>query len=188
MFNKTRSVWILTATAFLAIMVVFAPAIQAAGRGNKWIALRYKFEPGERLEYVLTITTSATNIISGPGSQQEIPVATKTKMNLRYDVLDVDSEGAATVKMTLDEINSDVQSMGQSINVRIGASGTKMHSGGMLLFDSNQMAGGEDVPIREMLGLATMPDGVHFDDLFRKGITARISRFGEMSLPDIEQG
>jgi hypothetical protein len=188
MSNKKRTVWILIVTALFAAMLMLTSSAHAAARGNKWLALRLRFKPGQRLEYALTVTMSGTNVVSGAGGQQEIPVDRKTRIDFRYDVLDVDPEGTAKVKITVDEINADVESMGQNVNIRIGASGMKVYSGGQPVVDSAQIDGVYEMPMNKKLGLGDMPSGVQFGDLFRKGITVQITRTGEMTVPGIEQG
>lgn len=187
MSNKTRYVWVLTAAVFLVVATLFLPAVQAAGKGNKWIALRYRFKPGQKLEYALTRSESGTSVLSAGGARQEMPASSITKTTFKYEVLDVDSEGTATVKLTADEINTDAQAMGQSVNIRMGASGLKVFSGGMTIIDSSQVDGGDEMPIEQMMGLGGMPEGTQLGDLFRQGISVKISNTGEMSLAESAQ-
>jgi hypothetical protein len=187
MSSRTRNVWILTAAVLLAAATLFVPAVQAAGKGNKWIALRYRFEPGQKLEYGLTKNESGTSVLSMGGKRQESPVNMITKTTFRYEVLDVDSQGTATVKLIADEITADSQAMGQSANIKVGASGLKVSSGGMMIIDSPQIDGGGEMPIGDMLGLGGMPEGVQLSELFRQGITVKISNTGEMKLAESAQ-
>jgi hypothetical protein len=180
---RKRKVSFLAAIVCLAVLVLLAVPVQAAGKGNKWISLRYNFKPGDKLEYAVTTTESGTAVVSAGGNKQEVPSNTKTAMNLTYDVLEVDPQGTATVRLTLDEINIDTQTMGTSVNIKVGATGVKVYSGGMLVFDLGQMGGTEDLPISEMLGLGAMPEGVQLADLFGKGVTVTITRLGEMAIP-----
>lgn len=183
MLRIRRDVSVGAVVAFLAVLMVFAVPVHAAGKGNKWVSLRYNFKPGEKLQYALTRTESGKAVVSAGGNKQEIHSNTTMKTNFTYDVLEVDPQGTATVKLTLDEINIDSQSMGTSANIKVGATGVKVYSGGMLVFDLGEMGGMEEMPISEMLGLGAMPEGVQLADLFGKGVTVTITRLGEMAIP-----
>jgi len=180
---RRRNVSALAAIACLVVVAVAAVPADAAGKGNKWISLRYNFKPGEKLEYAVTRTESGTAVVSVGGNKQEVPSSAKTTMNIAYDVLEVDPQGTATVKLTLDEINIESQSMGTSVNIKVGATGVKVYSGGMLVLDLGQIGGTEDLPISEMLGLGAMPEGVQLADLFGKGVRVTVTRLGEMAIP-----
>ena len=181
---KTKKTWVFAAAISLAAMVVVATAVQAAGKGNKWISLRYNFKPGETLKYGVAANLSGTMSMAGGGAQQTMPVSVKLQTNVSMDVLDVDSEGTATARMKLDEISMDVQGMGQSMEMRLGANGMKMYSGGMLIFDSSQ-AGGEQLPIGNILGLQGLPSGEEVPDVFVKGVTVTITRLGRVAAPEL---
>jgi hypothetical protein len=187
MSSRTRKVWILTAAVLLAAAALFVPAVEAAGKGNKWTALRYRFKPGQKIEYGLTMNESGTSALSMGGKRQEMPVNTITKTTFRYEVLDVDSEGTATVKLSADEITVDSQAMGQSANIKVGASGLKVSSGGMMIVDSPQIDDVQGRPVEEMMGLGGVPEGVQFSELFRQGITVKISNTGEITLAESAQ-
>jgi len=173
MSSRTRNVWILTAAVLFAAAALFVPAVQAAGKGNKWIALRYRFKSEQKLEYKINMTISAQN---PDGASMNVDMDT----NLRMNVSDVDSDGAATVTMALDEMNMDMQTMGQSVNMRMGASGMKLYSGGQILYDSSTTGGAAQSPMGDIPGFGGMMD----QKLFRQGITATITKLGETTIAE----
>jgi len=189
MLSKRRTFKILIwAHAIVAVLLLCGSVAQATGQGNKWVRLRYRFKAGQRLEYAINMTMSGDIGVSGAGAQESMPMNMKMKTNLRMDVSDVDREGTATVKMTYDEINMDMQTMGESMNMRMNASGLKVYSGGMLLYDSATETGGEDqFPMGQMFGIGGMPGGMQLTDLFGKGITAKITKLGQTTMPGMQQ-
>lgn len=177
--TRTRA-WTLMVRMVLAAMVAIPSAPYAAGAGNKWISLRYRYKLGQTLEYAVTMSMSGTMTISAAGSQQTAPVNTKLKTNVKIRVVEVDRQGTAVLQVIYDEINVDAEEMGQTVNVRMGASGVKAYSGGQLLFDSSRGgAGQEALPIGEVFG--ALPGGMQFTDLFSKGITWKMTKLGQVT-------
>jgi len=148
MLRNRRNVSVLATIAFLSVMAALVIPAHAAGKGGKWISLRCNFKPGQTLKYGLLASVSGTIAMAGGGGQQQsMPVNVKLQTNVNMEVLEVDSQGTATARVTLDDINVDMQTMGQSMEMRMGAGGMKMYSGGMLLFDSSQAGGAEQLPM-----------------------------------------
>jgi len=164
--------------------MVFAVPVHAAAKGNKWIGLRYNFKPGQTLKYSVAANLSGTVAMSGGGQQQNVPVNVKLQTNVTMNVLEVDSQGTATANMKLDEVNVDSQSMGQNMQIRLGAGGAKVYSGGMLLYDSSQ-AGGQQLPMGNIPGLQGLASGGEVPDMFVKGVTVTISRLGRVAMPEM---
>ncbi len=176
MSKKTRNVWVLTAALFLVVAALFIPPAQAAGKGNKWIALRHRFKPGETLEYAVTMNMS--------GQEGDMPINIDVETGLKMKVLAVDTKGTATVTLTLDEMNMDMQVMGQSMNMRMGPSGLKVTSGGQIVYDSSAAGGTGQMQMDQMGMFGGMMD----EKLFRQGLTATITKLGETTIPDLASG
>ena len=187
MDRKTRNLLVVATGLVLAVAVCFAPTVSAAGRGNKWISLRYKFKPGQKLEYATVVMMASLTNTTATGVQAGMPMNMTMKTNLRMNTLQVDPRGTGTVKMSFDEFNIDAQALGESVNMRIGASGIKVYSGGQLVFDSSQ-TGGQQMPLGEILGLGATQGGPQLMDLFSKGITLTITKAGETTMPELGPG
>jgi len=186
MLMKRRNIPVLAAIACLVVVMVFAVPAHAAGKGGKWIGLRYNYKPGQTLKYGVAVDVAGTVAMSGGGGpSQTMPISMTLNTNVNMDVREVDSEGTATVTMKLDEINMDIQSMGQSMQMNVGAAGAKMYSGGMLVFDSSQ-AGGQQSPMGAIPGLQGLSGGEDMPDFFVKGVTLKITRLGNVTAPELE--
>lgn len=185
MLMNRRNVWVLAAIACLVVVVVFAVPVHAAGKGGKWMGLRYNFKPGQTLKYGVALNLSGTIAMSGGGGpSQTMPISMTLHTNVNTNVREVDSEGTATATMKLDEINIDMQGMGQSMQMNVGAAGAKMYSGGMLVFDSSQ-AGGQQSPMGAIPGLQGLPGGDEIPDVFVKGVTVTMTRLGNVTAPEL---
>ncbi len=184
MASKSAEFWVVIVSALLAVVPPCMADVEAIGRGNTWIALRYRFKPGERVEYAYTQTESTATVLSVGGESQDIPTNTTTKINFTYDVLDVDTQGTATVKLSVDQITIEGQRRGRSGRIRVDVTGAKSYVDGRLVFDSSSAPGVDQSAISHMLGLGEMPQGIELGILFIKGITVQIPRLGYMDVPE----
>jgi len=180
--NRRKALVSAAAVCVVAVMT-FATAVQAQGKGNTWYSFRETFKQGETLRYDVRANVTGMMTASGGGAQQTMPINVQLKTGTKIEVLDVDSAGTATVKQTMDEMTMDMQMMGQSTEVRLGAGGMKVYSGGQLMYDSSQ-AGGE-FEGGAMPGFPGMPSDADFAELFVKGVTMTITREGEVSVPEM---
>ena len=78
----------------VAAAVTLAPASNLAAQPSAW---RFRWQPGQVLTYKVEQTTSASEVIDGKSTE------TSTKLNnvKRWQVLEVDAAGTATMQMSL---------------------------------------------------------------------------------------
>jgi hypothetical protein len=184
MSSRGRNSSILIVLAFVTVTAVLIAPVQAAGRGNKWIALRWRFQPGERIEYTWTETLSGDAEALVAGTELSGPATVTMRTNSRWDVVDVDREGTATVNMAVDEIRGNAEVAGERMDLRINASGIKIYEDGGIVYDSVRMGGSRDRLMGRLLDAWMLPADARWTDVFGKGITARVTKRGELIMPD----
>lgn len=176
---------IVTVLVFVAIAAMFAAPVQAAKRGNKWIALRWRFESGERIEYMRTDTLSGDAEELVPSIERSGPATMTMRTNVRWDVVDVDREGTATVNMAVDEIRGNVEVMDERMDLRINASGIKIFAEGGIVYDSVRMGGSRHRLMDRILDTWMLSADTRWTDVFGKGLSARITKLGEFVMPEL---
>lgn len=86
----------------LAVLVLFAAATAAPAQTADW---RFRWQKGEVLNYRVEQTTAVTEVVGGSKFE------TRSKVNLtkRWEVVDVDAQGIATVRLSITAMRNEQQ-------------------------------------------------------------------------------